>query len=399
MTTTQKDLVKATVPVLKEHGVALTTHFYQRMFTHNPELKHMFNMGNQQNQRQQTALAMAVLAYAEHIEDPSVLLPVVDSIGHKHTSLSVRPEHYEIVGSHLIASIGEVLGEAATPELLEAWTLAYGQLAALMSGHEQGLYREQVQQPGGWSGWRPFVVKRKEQESEEISSFYLYPADGGKVAGFTPGQYLSLSIFLPELNLRQPRQYSLSGAPNDTFYRISVKREKDNTRPDGMVSNRLHDNIQPGDIVEVAAPAGTFMLHTTDAPVVFISGGVGQTPLLSMLESLIQKKYSHSIAWIHGCRNREVHAFKSVVEDWTGRHPGLKSHIFYDSVETGDTAPIKGWVDLAQIDEDILASDAEYYICGPAPFIRKHYEYLTGKGINKAAIRFEEFGPASLQLQ
>ena len=132
MTEEQIKLIKATVPVLKEHGVTLTKHFYQRMFTHNPELKHVFNMGNQQNNKQQTALALAVLAYAEHIEDPSVLLPVVDTIGHKHASLDIRPEHYAIVGKHLIASISEVLGEGATPELLEAWTLAYGQLADLM---------------------------------------------------------------------------------------------------------------------------------------------------------------------------------------------------------------------------------------------------------------------------
>src|SRR5690606_13975695 len=124
MTTEQKQLISGTVPILREHGVALTSHFYQRMFTHNPELKHIFNMGNQKNNKQQQALAMAVLAYAEHIENPSVLLPVVDRIGHKHTSLDIRPKHYAIVGRHLIASIAEVLGHAATPELLEAWTQA-----------------------------------------------------------------------------------------------------------------------------------------------------------------------------------------------------------------------------------------------------------------------------------
>src|SRR5690606_14936939 len=151
MTTEQKQLVKATVPVLKEHGVLLTTHFYKRMFEHNPELKHIFNMGNQQNSKQQTALAVAVLAYAEHIENPSVLLPVVNTIGHKHASLDIRPEHYAIVGEPLIASIGEVLGDAATPELLEAWTLAYGQLADLMSGHEKKIYQQRTQTKGGWS--------------------------------------------------------------------------------------------------------------------------------------------------------------------------------------------------------------------------------------------------------
>ena len=94
MTSDQIQLIKATVPVLREHGVLLTSHFYKRMFEYNPELKHIFNTGNQQNNKQQTALAMAVLAYAEYIETPEVLLPVVDHIGHKHTSLDIRPEHY-----------------------------------------------------------------------------------------------------------------------------------------------------------------------------------------------------------------------------------------------------------------------------------------------------------------
>ena len=120
ITQAQKDLVKATVPVLRENGVLLTTHFYKRMFVHNPELKNVFNMGSQQNGRQQTALAMAVLAYAEHIENPGVLMPVVNGIGQKHVSLDIRPEHYAIVGEHLLASISEVLGETATPEIIDA---------------------------------------------------------------------------------------------------------------------------------------------------------------------------------------------------------------------------------------------------------------------------------------
>ena len=152
MTPDQKALVTATVSTLKEHGVALTTHFYRRMFEHNPELKNVFNMGNQQNGKQQMALAMAVLAYAENIEDPSVLLHAVTKIGHKHVSLDIRPEHYAIVGRHLIASIGEVLGEAATPALLDAWAAAYGELAGLMSGLESGLYQKAANQEGGWTG-------------------------------------------------------------------------------------------------------------------------------------------------------------------------------------------------------------------------------------------------------
>lgn len=399
MSPQQKDLVKATVPVLKEHGILLTTHFYNRMFTHNPELKHLFNMGNQQNKRQQTALATAVLAYAEHIEDPSVLLPVVDTIGHKHASLDIRPEHYAIVGKHLIASIAEVLGEAATPELLEAWTIAYRQLAALMSGHEQSLYDEKVSVPGGWSGWRPFKVREKIRESEEITSFYLYPVDGGGVADFKPGQYISVRLFLPEYNLLQPRQYSLSSAPNGEYYRISVKREAGSQHPDGMISNRLHDFVQPGDVLDLSAPSGNFTLNEHDEkPRVFISGGVGQTPLMAMLETLVRSESTAPITWIHGCKNEQVHAFKADLDAIASEVAHVQNHFFYDSADTLAENEYRGWVSLDQLPADALHPEAQYYICGPAPFIRQHYRFLVDRGIEKSRIHFEEFGPLSLSM-
>jgi nitric oxide dioxygenase len=187
-----RNLVKATVPVLKESGVALTSHFYARMFKHNPELKQIFNQGHQQGGHQQTALAMAVLAYAENIDDPSVLAPVVHLIANKHASLGIRAEHYPIVGHHLLESIKEVLGDAATDELISAWAEAYGQLADIFIDAERKLYAEATQAKGGWSGWRSFRVKSKHVESEEITSFYLHPLDGGETPHFNLPRYRTL---------------------------------------------------------------------------------------------------------------------------------------------------------------------------------------------------------------
>ncbi|MFC6225283.1 NO-inducible flavohemoprotein [Hymenobacter artigasi] len=403
MNTEQKALVTATVSTLRAHGVALTTHFYRRLFEHNPELKNVFNMGNQQNGKQQTALALAVLAYAENIEDPSVLVHAVTKIGHKHVSLDIRPEHYAIVGRHLIASIGEVLGEAATPALLEAWATAYGELAALMSGLESGLYQHAANQEGGWTGWRPFTVKQKVAESDEITSFYLYPTDGGRVAGFQPGQYVSLRLFLPALNLFQPRQYSLSSAPNGEYYRISVKKEAGNPQhPNGMISNHLHDFVAEGGIVELAAPAGDFTLATNKpTPVVLVSGGVGQTPLLSMLEHLVGTDSRREVVWVHGSRNPQMHAFREPVAALAARHAQVQQHIFYDTLATGpgQAGHYAGIVDLNSLNGGtLLPAGADYYICGPAPFIRKQVQDLAALGVPREAIHFEEFGPATLSV-
>ncbi|ATP55609.1 NO-inducible flavohemoprotein [Pedobacter ginsengisoli] len=398
----QEQLISATVPVLRENGVLLTTHFYNRMFTHNPELKNMFNMGNQESGKQQTALAMAVLAYAENIANPGVLMPVVDRIGHKHVSLDIRPEHYQIVGRHLIASIQEVLGAAATPDILEAWTVAYQQLATLMSGHETKLYEQKATQKDGWTGWRPFFVGKKTVESAEITSFYLYPADGGKVMPHIPGQYISIRVFLPELSLYQSRQYSVSSTPTHDYYRISVKMEKGlQLDTDGKISNYLHNFIQEGNKVDLTAPAGNFTLtEDLDAPVVLISGGVGLTPMMSMLQNLVEKEYSHSITWLHGCRSRKVHAFKAELDEITKVNEQVSQYIFYDLLTAVDEQEgvLEGFLDINKIASLPQFPGTRYYVCGPSAFIQKQFKDLVAKGIEKESILFEEFGPALLQL-
>lgn len=400
MTEEQKQLIKMTVPILRENGVALTSYFYQRMFRDNPELKHVFNMGNQQSGKQQNALALAVLAYAENIDDPSVLMGAIGHIGQKHTSLDIRPEHYQIVGHHLICSIKEVLGDGASAELLEAWTIAYGDLAALMSGKEREIYQQKASLKGGWTGWRPFIVKNKIIESQEITSFLLYPSDGGDIATHLPGQFLSVRLFLPELNLLQPRQYSISCSPNGEYYRISVKKEVGSKHPNGLISNRLHDHVEVGHIIELTSPSGEFVLQTkTDGPCVLISGGVGQTPLLSMLEELVYRRKSvQKIVWVHGCRNESVHAFKDRIVELKALNDQLDPHIFYENNPTADQSILPGMVDLQSVSEKVLLQGASYYICGPAGFIKKHYDFLKEAGVQAENIHFEEFGPASLSL-
>ncbi len=400
MTEDQKNIITATVPVLREHGVALTTHFYKRMFLHHPSLKNIFNLSNQKNGKQQQALALAVLAYAEHISGPAVLLPELERIGHKHVSLDIRPEHYPIVGNHLLASIKEVLGEAATPDILDAWEAAYNQLADLMIKVEGGMYEKARNSPGGWTGWRPFVVTKKKKESEEITSFYLKPKDGGQVLKHTPGQFISLRLNLPELGLNQARQYSISSIPDPSFYRISVKKEKDkHLNIDGLISNHLHLNINEGDVVELTAPAGNFTLgKKLDSPTTFISGGVGLTPLMSMLLSASQQNPDHSLTWIHSCRNEQVHAFKEPLQEIFEGHPQISSHVFYDELREGNQKEgiNKGPMNLRGIAG--LPKDGKYYICGPAGFIKKHRDDLVELGVPESSIEFEEFGPQLLHL-
>lgn len=392
-----KDIVKATAPVLAQHGYAIIKRFYQRLFLAHPELKNVFNVAHQERGEQQQALARAVYAYAENIEDPGSLMAVLKNIANKHASLGVRPEHYPIVGEHLLAAIKEVLGSAATDEIISAWAQAYGNLADVLMGMESDLYERSSAMAGGWTGWRNFVVREKRPESSVITSFILEPVDGGPVPNFEPGQYVSVAVDVPALGLQQIRQYSLSDMPNGRSYRISVKREGGGTQPEGYVSSLLHDHVNVGDEIRLAPPYGTFHIDVhAKTPIVLISGGVGLTPMISMLKQAIQDP-DRQVVFIHGARNSGVHAMRDRLRETARTRPNFSLVVFYDDPLPEDVAgrdfDHAGLVDVKAIRDKILLPDADYYICGPIPFMRMQHDALKGLGVREARIHYEVFGP------
>ena len=138
------DIIKSTVPVLKEHGVEITTTFYKRMFANNPEIKAMFNMDKQESGEQPKALAMAILAAAQNIDNLEAILPAVKGMAKAHVNASVKPEHYPIIGENLLAAIKEVLKDAATEEILNAWAEAYEAIAKVFIQIEKDMYIDQI---------------------------------------------------------------------------------------------------------------------------------------------------------------------------------------------------------------------------------------------------------------
>src|SRR5690606_8661651 len=216
--------------------------------------------------RQQTALANMVYAAAKHIDQLENILPAVQQVAYKHRGLGVKPEHYPIVGNFLIKAIKEVLGDAATDEILEAWKEAYGVIAQVFIDLEDDLYETAKYQDGGWDGFIDFEVADKVKESEVITSLYLKPIDGQQVPTFKPGQYITVRVHIPGEQYTLNRQYSLSVAPGREYFRISVKKEAEFV-PNGKVSNYLHDQVSVGNTIEVSAPAGDFHLNEKeDAP-------------------------------------------------------------------------------------------------------------------------------------
>ncbi|WP_248930526.1 NO-inducible flavohemoprotein [Paenibacillus hamazuiensis] len=393
-------IIKSTVPVLEIHGTAITQRFYQLLFTNYPELLNIFNHANQKQGRQQTALANAVYAAAVHIDNLAAILPAVKQIGHKHRSLGIKPEHYPIVGQTLLTAIKDVLGDAATDEILQAWADAYGVIANAFIGVEAEMYEQAERQNGGWSGFREFVVERKVKESDVITSFYLAPRDGGAIAGFEPGQYVSVKLEIPGEEYTHIRQYSLSDAPGKPYYRISVKREDAvSGRPAGKVSVYLHEKVKEGDVLPLSAPAGDFTLQRGDArPAVLISGGVGLTPMVSMLKTLVEQEPQRPVTFIHAALNGDVHALKDEVRAIAANHPQVKVYFCYEKPTTFDKASgdydKDGYIDLPWLQTVVPTADGPFYFCGPIPFMKAIHRALKMWGVAAADIRYEFFGPA-----
>ncbi|NNU84523.1 NO-inducible flavohemoprotein [Geobacillus sp. BMUD] len=405
MTTTTRlhpktiEIVKSTVPILETHGEQITKRFYELMFSNHPELLNVFNHANQKQGRQQRALAAAVYAAARYIDQLDAILPVVRQIGHKHRSLGIKPEQYPIVGKHLLLAIKDVLGDAATDEVIAAWAEAYEAIAAIFIQVEKELYDEAAAKFGGWRDFRRFIIAKKVKESDVITSFYLKPEDGKAISDYLPGQYVSVKLSIPGETYTHIRQYSLSDAPGKGYYRISVKREAATAdKPAGIVSNYLHDHVQEGDVLELSAPAGEFTLDLSKTtPVVFISGGVGITPLLSMAHTLAIQQPNRPATFIHAAINGRVHAFDEELRMLAER-PSFCYHICYESPSDEDRRHPhfgkEGRIDLAWMQSVIPVKNADFYFCGPVPFMKTVYHALQQWGVPEEHIHYEFFGPA-----
>lgn len=397
------EIIKSTVPVLEKHGEDITKTFYKLMFTNHPELLNIFNHANQKQGRQQKALANSVYAAAKYIDNLEAIIPVVTQIAHKHRSLGIKPEHYPIVGEHLILAIKEVLQEAATEEIIDAWVKAYGVIANAFIGLEKNLYEDAAHKPGGWDDFRTFTVAKKVKESDVITSFYFTPADGGNISGYLPGQYISVKLTIPGEEYTHIRQYSLSDSPEKSYYRISVKKEEGySEKPDGKVSSYLHNDLNEGDQIEISAPAGEFVLENADKPVVLLSGGVGITPMHSMLRHLDAAGVSHETIFIHAALNGNVQAFTGEVQEIAKNNPLVKTYFCYekptDKDKTEKVYSKEGYITSEWLKTIVPNKESMVYMCGPIPFMQAMFEALLDAGFKNENIRYEFFGP-SMQLK
>ena len=370
------DIIKSTVPVLEVHGLTITKTFYTNLLNDNPSLRNIFNNTNQTKGRQQGALANTVLAAAMHIDNLEPIVPVVVKIAHKHRSLGILPEHYEIVGVYLLKAIKEVLGDAATDEILGAWGEAYGMIADIFISVEEDLYKA-TEAAGGWRMFKEFKIVRKEIESDLITSIYLAPVDGSKLPAAVAGQYVSVRTAVPGEEYLMNRQYTITES-NENEFRISVKLESDGS-PTGVVSAFLHE-AEIGTVIDVSSPAGVFTLDETDAPVLFISGGVGVTPLQAMLKTMNGRKAS----FLQCARNEKIAAFTEQIQAKVAELGGTYKAAYSET---------EGYI-TREVVEGIYEDGMQVYVCGPTAFMETVLGFLKDMGVNAENVHYEFFGPA-----
>lgn len=384
--------IDASVPVLREHGLAVTTTFYRNMFAEMPELTNLFNMGNQASGAQQQSLASAVFAYAANIGDPGALGPVVNRIVHKHVSVGIRAEHYPIVGRHLLGAIAETLGDAATPPLLAAWAEAYNSLANLFIQAEKELYASASVEPGQT---RPMRVTQLVRESADVISVRMVPADGAAVPAFKAGQYVSVTVELAP-GFRQTRQYSLSDAADGESLRVSVKRESGmDVAPAGQVSNWIHANVKEGSVLQVSHPFGDFTPDTeSNEPVVLLSAGVGVTPMIGALNRIAQVHPQRHVIFGFAARDAAHHPHQADLAAAKAVMPNLQVVTFYENA--GDSPEAKaGRMDARQL-PSWPRTEANVYMCGPLPFMQEQWQGLMAAGVPGSRLHREVFGPDML---
>ncbi|MBX8422632.1 nitric oxide dioxygenase [Staphylococcus aureus] len=374
LTEQEKDIIKQTVPLLKEKGTEITSIFYPKMFKAHPELLNMFNQTNQKRGMQSSALAQAVMAAAVNIDNLSVIKPVIMPVAYKHCALQVYAEHYPIVGENLLKAIQDVTGLEEHDPVIQAWAKAYGVIADVFIQIEKEIYDQMM-----WIGFKPFKITNIKQESEDIKSFTV-ETEEYDFSEFTPGQYITVDVSSDKLPYRAKRHYSIvSGEKNHLTF--GVKRDV-TTEHEGEVSTILHDEIKEGDMINLAAPVGGFVLENTNEPQLFLGSGIGVTPLVAMYEAASAKGLDTQMVQV--AENEQHLPFKDNFNSIASHYDNAKLYTHLKDKQ--------GYIGTEEL-QAFLANKPEIYICGGTKFLQSMIEALKSLNYDMDRVHYETFIP------
>lgn len=439
------EIVKQTAPAVAENGEVIINTFYHDLLTNpdNKNIMHKFPHSHHLPQagdaeldpvalkkrrtdgraihtesgRQQHALLGAVVAYATHIDDLGALTEAVERIAHKHVQFQIPKEMYPTIGVTLLGAVKQVLGDAATEEVLEAWKEAYFFLADIFIDLEGKMYDELAATPGGWRGWREFVVDRADpdpMEKFDVVHLYLKPKDGGALLEYDAGQSITLHFTdeLPEHDgpfglkgrREEIRNYTLSRAfeADPSSYRITVRREAGHGGPEGVVSTHLTNNVKVGDVLYVAPPRGVHTLKKAPPsvqPIVLIGGGVGMTSVFAMLdEATRDQTQQRDIVFVHVVRDSKHRLLEGEIRTAMQRYAKAKLVLVHTHPLEGEVEGIDYDFSSGVVPEQLAKhvgmdlSKAQWHFTGPAGFMETWKNDILSLG-SEENIFYEVFGP------
>ncbi len=344
--------------------------------------------------------AMAALLVSHH--RPGFYFRVLEEgevgAGDEITKVADGPEHITVADIDALLYLPNPSHEQLerslrVPALSPGWKTSLKAIAEQKTseGGNPGL-KAAVGPPPAWPGFRPLPVARADREAANVVSLSFEQPDGTPLPAALPGQFVVLRLRTIPNGPRLLRNYSMSGMPGAMTYRISVKRETS-----GVVSSYLYDYVQAGDILEVSAPRGRFILRAGDTPVVLLSAGIGATPVLAMLHSLASAASRREVWWIYGARNRAEHPFARESRGLLQTLVNSRSHIVYSKPDSGDEPGVDydsvGHVDATLLDRLGVTRDADFYLCGPPSFLKQLTEGLKTWGVDSTRVYSEVFGP------
>jgi len=363
-------VIKATTPVVSRHEIKFGELFYKNLFKNNPETRKFFNEAHLGKGLQQRAFTDAIVRFASFIETPEKFAPTLERISHRHCALGVTPDLYPAFHSNLMKSMYEMFGEAVSPEIGDAWNKSLTFLIERCIRSDEMQYGKMESRKGGWRGEAPFIVSEKEKFGKEAIRFRFVRADGYKDGfEFTPGQYLTIR----GENAVPRRHYTITSAPGEPHFDIVTREIKG-----GEMSGFLKKHLKVGSTVLAAAPCGHFVAKDNFSHV-FISAGIGITPIYALMRSL-GKDQTSALYHVDTCINK--HVLRNEILD-LGIHD--VNFIYSDTEELNLREDIETLFHRYSI-------AASYYISAPADFALEVYEILKRAGVNDISVQSFQTG-------
>jgi len=320
----------------------------------------------------------------------------------KHCALGVKAEHYPLVYQAFMHAVAEVLGDAATPEVADAWGKVVLYIARAFIGREVEIYEKSSNIEDGWFGFKNFKITGKKRETDSVYTYNFSPVDGSQIPEFKSGQNVTVRLAIPNsLSATTMRHYTVTNAPGESYLSISVLCEKGIHKPDGQVSNYLRENLFIGDTIDIGMPFGLVEPQLFDAnkPIVLVAGGIGITNCFAILNHFVKNEYN-KIYFCHCLHDGASHPFRNEVANIAlqsnGKVNSLRVYstprlidmkaVDYDVGGRITMGVVKDWVK-----DDLLKSS--YLLCAPQGLLDMMIDGLVKEGVSKNQIHFEMYGP------